>query len=365
MKIALVHEFLNQLGGAERVLQNFLEIWPDATLHSLIYDQQKTKGIFDAYHRRMSFIDKLPLAHSHHRWLLPFMPWSVERFKFQDFDVVISDSSSFSKGVNTKGKLHICYCHTPTRFLWTEYASYLEVQKVPRLVKLIAHPVLRMVRNWDYRAAQKPDFFIANSINVQNRIKKFYNRDSVVIPPPVDTAMFYPQGEKQDYFFSASRLEPYKKIDLVVRAFNDSGLKLKVAGTGTMLEDLKKFAKPNIEFLGKISDDELRHNYSESRAFIFPAEEDAGIMVLEAQACGTPVIAYRAGGALETVKEGVTGEFFDQQTSDSLKQVIGKFNTAKYNSDQIRENALKYDKKIFQKKIVDFVESKYLEFNRS
>lgn len=365
MKIALVHEFLNQLGGAERVLRNFLDIWPEAKLHALIYDEKKIGNNFANYSKRLSFINYLPLARNYHRWLLPLMPFAIERFKFQDFDVVISDSSSFSKGVNTKGKLHICYCHTPTRFLWTEYAPYLEMQKASRLVKLIARQVLRMVRDWDYRAAQKPDFFIANSINVQNRIKKFYNRDSVVIPPPVDTAMFYPKGEKQDYFFTASRLEPYKKIDLVVKAFNDSGLKLKVAGTGTMFLDLKKIAKPNIEFLGKISDEELRNRYSEAQAFVFPAEEDAGIMVLEAQACGTPVIAYRAGGVLETVNEGVTGQFFDTQSADAIREAVKHFDTTLYHSDAIRQHALQFDKKIFQEKIRKFVQEKYAKFQHT
>ncbi|MBI2356403.1 MAG: glycosyltransferase [Candidatus Doudnabacteria bacterium] len=364
MKIALVHEFLNQLGGAERVLQNLLEIWPDATLHLLIYDKQKTLGIFEAYKKRLSFLDRLPFAHSHHRWLLPLMPWAVEQFKFEEFDAVISDSSSFAKGVETGGRLHICYCHTPTRFLWTEPQDYLASQPYPGFVKAIAGFILPFIRRWDYKAASHPHFFIANSVNVQNRIRKYYNRDSVVIQPPVDTELFHPHGEKENYFFVASRLEPYKKIELVVRAFNDLGLPLKVAGSGTTSVRLRAIARSNIEFLGRVSDEELRQRYSEALAFIFPAEEDAGIMPLEAQACGTPVIAYRAGGALETVREGVTGEFFDRQTPEALKTVLKDFDPKKYNPQVIRQHALQFDKKIFQQKIKSFVEEKFKKYAR-
>ncbi|MBI2607562.1 MAG: glycosyltransferase [Candidatus Doudnabacteria bacterium] len=362
MKIALVHEFLNQLGGAERVLQNFLAIWPEATVHCLIYDQHKTGGIFEAYKKRLSFVNTLPLAHSHHRWLLPFMPLGIEAFNLEEFDLIISDSSSFAKGVRTKNQLHICYCHTPTRFLWTDFDSYLKAQNIPLVVKLFARPVLNLIKKWDYQAGQRPHYFIANSVNVQQRIKKFYNRDSVVIPPPVDTEVFHPEGKKENYFFVASRLEPYKKIELVVQAFNELGLPLKVAGGGTTSEKLRAMARSNIEFLGRVSDEELRRRYSEAQAFIFPAEEDAGIMVLEAQACGTPVIAYKAGGALETVVEGETGEFFEHQTAESLKAIVKKFDAKKYNSVSVRDNALRFDKKIFQQRIINFVEQKYSDF---
>lgn len=359
MRIALVHEFLNQLGGAERVLQNFLEIWPDATVHLLIYDKRKTFGLFEAYNKILSFLNNLPLAHSHHRWLLPLMPYAVSRFDFRDYDVVLSDSSSFAKGVKTKNKLHVCYCHTPTRFLWTESASYISSQPYPFFVKFFAKLILPLIKAWDYRAARRPDYFIANSENVRRRIKKYYGRESVVMPPPVDTELFHPENHKENYFFVASRLEPYKKIELVIRAFNELGWPLKVAGSGTTSERLRAIARSNIEFLGRVSDEELRRRYSEAQAFIFPAEEDAGIMPLEAQACGTPVIAFRAGGALETIIEGVTGEFFDQQTPESLIAVLKSFNLAKYNAQVIRENAVKFDKKAFQKKIKDFMEEKY------
>jgi glycosyltransferase involved in cell wall biosynthesis len=304
------------------------------------------------------------LARKRHRWLLPLMPRAIESFNFQDYDLVISDSSSFAKGIKTN-KPHICYCHTPTRFLWTESEKYVDSQNGSWLTKKIAKMLLPFLRKWDLQASKKPNYFIANSVNVQNRIKKYYNRESEVIYPPVDTDFFSAEGghaQKKDYFFTASRLEPYKKIDLVIETFNKLGWPLKVAGTGTQAERLKSIAQSNIEFLGRISDEELRKYYSEAKAYLFPAEEDAGIMPLEAQSCGTPVIAYRAGGSLETIVEGETGEFFDKQTVESLEIVLKNFDSSKYNPQKIRSNALKFDKKIFQKKIKNFIEEKFQNF---
>jgi glycosyltransferase involved in cell wall biosynthesis len=283
----------------------------------------------------------------------------MSSFDLSEYDVVLSDASSFAKGIKPGNFLHICYCHTPTRFLWTEEEAYLQSTKYPFYVKWLARPVLGWLKRWDYRAAQWPYLYIANSVNVKNRIQKYYDRDSMVIPPPVDTEFFAPQGERRDYFFAASRLEPYKKIDLIIRAFNELGWPLKVAGTGTDLEYLKKIAEPNIEFVGRVDDHQLRQMYSECRAFVFAAEEDAGIMVLEAQACGAPVIAYGAGGSLETVVPGKTGEFFVPQTQSALFQVLQRFDSTKYSPQSIREHALQFDKQIFKTRIKQFVEDKY------
>lgn len=362
MKIALVHEFLTQLGGAERVLENFLEIWPDATLHVLVSDPKKTGATFGAFKTKTSFVNSMPFVHKHHKLYLALMPWAVSSFNFKDYDLVISDSSSFAKGAKGRGKLHICYCHTPTRFLWTE-EDYLKSQPYPSLLKALAKPVLKWLKSWDYKAGQRPNFFIANSVNVQNRIQKFYGRDSIVIHPPVDIETFHKEGETKDYFLAASRLEPYKKIGLIVEAFNELGLPLKVAGSGTELENLKKIAKPNIEFLGRVSDEDLRRLYSGAKAYVFPAEEDAGIMMLEAQACGTPVLAYKAGGALELIQDRVTGILFGHQTKDSIKHAVGEFLKMSFDSNAIRNHALQFDKKIFQKKIKDFVEDKFRNYS--
>lgn len=360
MKIALVHEFLNQLGGAERVLNNFLEIWPEAVVHVILYDKEKTNGQFEKYQKKISWLNELPGIKKHPRLFLALMPKAIESFRFDDFDLVLSDSSSFAKGAKAAGKAHICYCHTPTRFLWS-MPEYIDNQQYPQILKTIGKQYLKRLKKWDFEAAQRPDFFIANSRNTQIQIRKFYNRDSIVIPPPVDADFFHPVSQKNDYFFTASRLEPYKKVELVIEAFNQLGLPLKVAGSGTHSENLKKMAKPNVEFLGRVSDEQLRILYSEAQAFIFPAEEDAGIMILEAQACGTPVIAYGKGGALETVIEGETGLFFKEQNVESVKSSIEHYDTSMYRSEILREHALRFDKKIFQKKIKEFVEEKYAQ----
>lgn len=358
MKIALVHEFLTQFGGAERVLQNFLEIWPDADLHVLIHNPDKVGHAFDNHKIKTSYLNKFPGAQKDHKWYLGLMPGAVQSFDLRGYDVVISDSSSFAKGVRRGNYLHICYCHTPTRFLWTESKEYLKSTKYPFFIKWIAKPVLRMIKEWDFRAAQRPQYIIANSRNVQERIKKYYKRDSEVIPPPVDTEFFQPQGVKKDYFFVASRLEPYKHVDIVIDAFNQLGLPLKVAGTGTELERLKAMAKSNIEFLGRVSDEELRKGYAESQAYIFAAEEDAGIMVLEAQSCGTPVIAYGKGGSLETIIPDKTGLFFSEQTAASIIAAVKNFFPAKFDAKEIRDHAINFDKKTFQNRMIHFVEEK-------
>ncbi len=362
MKIALVHEFLNQLGGAERVLQNFLEIWPDATIHTILYNKDKTHGVFEKYEKKISLLNTFPLAKKYPKFLLPWMPAAIESFDFSSYNVVLSDSSSFAHGANAKDKLHICYCHTPARFLWTESREYIEEQKYFFVFKWIAKLFIPGLKKWDYKTSKRPFYMIANSENVSKRIKKYFNRESIALFPPIDTELFHPVGEKKDYFFTVTRLEPYKKTRLLVEVFNELGLPLKIAGTGSDLEYLKKAAKGNIEFLGRISDEDLRKRYSESLAFIFPAEEDAGMTVVESMSCATPVIAYRAGGALETVKEGVTGEFFDQQTPESLKQAIMTFVSSKYNPTTLREHAKQFDKKIFQEKIKKIVDDKYKEF---
>jgi glycosyltransferase involved in cell wall biosynthesis len=364
MRIALVHEFLTQMGGAERVLENFLNIWPDATLHLIIYNKDRTRGIFEPYKKRLSFLDKWPGAKIDHKLYLAFMPKAIESFRFEDYDVVFSDSSSFAKGAMAANKLHICYCHTPTRFLWTEAEDYLKSQPYSEVLKFFAKPTLKWLRKWDYKAAQRPNFFIANSENVRERIKKYYGRDAEVIYPPVDTEFFQPQSEKKDYFLVASRLEPYKKVELVVEAFNELGWPLKVAGSGTRADKLKAMAKSNVEFVGHVTDEQLRDLYGGAKAFVFPAEEDAGIMLLESQSCGTPVIAYGKGGALELVKDGETGILFGEQSASAIKSALLKFRTENFNAKVVRENALKYDKKIFRDKIRQFVETKVAEVAR-
>jgi glycosyltransferase involved in cell wall biosynthesis len=365
MRIALVHEFITQLGGAERVLQEFFNLYPEAKLYTLIYNGQKTNHLFDFYPRKTSFLQNFPFAKNHHRIFLPLMPAAIESFKFDGYNVVLADASAFAKGVKVpESTMFVCYCHTPTRYLWLESKAYVESLHYPQIIKKIIPSVLAWLRKWDHNASKLPNYYIANSKTVQERIKKIYNRESVVVYPPVDTEFFHPiaGGLKESYYFAASRLEPYKKIELVVEAFNDLGLPLKIAGSGTSSVKLRKMAKPNVEFLGRISDEELRRRYSEAQAFIFPANEDAGIMLVEAMSCGTPVIAYAAGGALETVKDGETGMFFKEQTSSAIKNAVIAFNPGDYNSENIRNHAKQFDKSVFRNKIKSLIDGWYDEF---
>ncbi|MDP3741628.1 MAG: glycosyltransferase [bacterium] len=375
MRVALVHEFLTQMGGAERVLAAFHEIFPEAPIYTLVYDPLKTNGFFDSWDIRTSQLQKLPGLPENYKWYLPLMPKAIESINFEKYDLILSDASAFAKGVITKKPtLHICYCHTSTRYLWQDMDGY--VSSIPRssIVKFAVKAYLKhFLKSWDYKAAQRPDFFVANSRTVHDRIKEHYHRDSEVIYPPVDTGLFTSSppaplpvgeggrrpGEGEDYFFTASRLEPYKKIDLVIEAFNQLDLRLKVAGTGSQFLNLKSQIKnPRIELLGRVSDEQLRNLYSNARAFIFPSLEDAGLMVPEALACGTPVLAYGQGGSAEYIKHGGNGVLFQDQTVQSLLSAVKKLPDYKFDPLKLRQSVRHLDREIFKKKIIKFIEEK-------
>jgi len=349
MKVALVYDRVNKIGGAERVLEALHEIFPDAPLYTAVYNP-KTAPWAEKFNVIPSFLNKFPFAKRSHEiypWLTPL---AFESFDFSEFEVVISVTSEAAKGIITKPKtLHICYCLTPTRYLWSGYEDYFKNE----VFRFFTKPVVSYLRRWDKIAAQRPDVFVAISKNVQQRIKKYYGRDSEVIYPPVDIDKFpisnsqFPIGE---YFLIVSRLVPYKKVDIAIQAFNKLGLPLKVVGTGREMGRLKRMAKKNIEFLGQLTDFQLLSYYQRCQAVVFPQEEDFGLVPLEAQACGKPVIAYRAGGALETVIERKTGEFFDKQTPENLEEIVKKFKPEKYKPEDCRQNTLKFDIKIFKKK---------------
>ncbi len=355
MKIALVHDYLTQLGGGERVLAEFCEMFPEAPIFTLIYDDKRTDGVFKNKKIYTSFLQKIPGSKKYFRGFVWLMPLAVEQFDFFDFDIVISVSHSFGKGIITKPSTkHICYCLTPTRYLW----------HYPGLpFKLISQPILSYLRNWDYQAARRPDYFIACSENVRQRIKKYYNRESEVIYPPVDTGKFYISNEPKDYFLMVGRLVPYKRFDIAIEAFSKMPQeRLMIIGDGPELRKLKiknkKLKNKNIKFLGRVSDEELPKYYANCRALIFPQEEDLGIAPLEAMASGKPVIAYRTGGALETVKEMETGLFFNKQNSKSLIEELIKFKESKFNPEKIRKYAQNFDKEIFKQKIYAELTSK-------
>ncbi|MEK7580415.1 MAG: glycosyltransferase [Patescibacteria group bacterium] len=353
MRVAIVHDFLSQYGGAEKVLEALHEIWPEAPIYTLIYDKKVLNHRYDNWQIRCSPIQNLPLGVKKYRWYMALMPMAIERFNLSEFDLVISNVSAYAKGIITKQKTkHICYCHTPTRYLWSDTYDYIEnLRGIEKIMAKLLLSLLSRLRIWDYVAAQRPDNFIANSHNIAARIKKYYRRDSTVVYPPVETEKFYISPELGDYFLVISRFRPYKRIDLAIEAFNKMKIPLKIIGASEG-SDLLKRANSNIEFLGAVSDEEKAKYLSRCLALIHPQEEDFGITPVEAMAAGRPVIAYRAGGALETVIEGKTGEFFEEQTWQSLADAVIKFDPQKYNPQEIKKHAESFSKENFKKEFV-------------
>ena len=364
-KIALVHDYLVQNGGAEKVLEAFCELFPDAPIYTLVYSEKLMHGSFKGKNIRTSFLQKVPFAIMRHRIFPQFMPFAIEQFDFSDFDIVLSDSSSFAKGIITSPEtLHICYMHTPMRFAWDDCQKYTRDFSFPNFIKKLVPFAMNYVRLWDRVSADRPDKIIANSKFIARRIKKYYKRDSVVINPPVNVGDFKISRERQKYFLAAGRLMAYKRFDIVVEAFNQLGLPLKIISRGPEYARLKKMAKSNIEFLGRVSDEELRRHFSQCQALIFPQEEDFGITAIEAMASGTPLIAYRGGDIPEHVEEGKTGIFFEEQTAASIIGAIKKFDAAHYDSEYIRQSVLKFDKSEFKARIKDYIEKEYGEFKK-
>ena len=365
MKIALVHDYLSQDGGAERVLKAFHEIWPEAPIFVLFYDKKKLPDFFDSDVRE-SFISKLPWGRKKYQWYLPWMPLATERHNLHNFDVVLSSTSAFAKGVLTRpDTLHISYCHTPTRYLWTDTHEYIEDLKYNRLIKSFLPRLIHRLRMWDKMSVDRVDNFVANSGTVRTRIQKYYRRDSDIIYPPVDTHRFSINKEIGDYFLAGGRLVPYKRFDLLVQVFSRlKKMKLKIFGEGPELENLKKMSKGNIEFLGRVSDDEKAKLLSQARAFIHPQVEDLGITPIESMASGRPVIAYPVGGVTETVIPGDTGIFFAEQNWNSLLDAVLHFNHENWDSAKIREHAMRYDVVVFKDKMRKYIEDRYEEFKQ-
>lgn len=356
MKIALAHDYLIQDGGAEKVLDVFQDMWPEAPTFTLFFDPVKMPA-FKGKDIRTSFLEGMPFAREKYQWYLPLMPTAIERLDLREFDVVISSTSAFMKGLIVRDDaLHICYCHTPTRYLWSDTHSYVEELRLPRLVKSLLPPVLTQLRLWDRQSADRVDFFIANSETIRRRIKKYYDRDSIVIHPPVETNRFQISDKPKTHFVTGGRLVAYKRFDLVVEAFNRTGLPLNIFGSGPVESDLRKQARPNITFHGRVSDEKKAELYANAKAFIHPQEEDFGITPVESMAAGTPVIAYRRGGATETVKEGVTGEFFDEQSWEELADHAIRFDQSKYDPARIREHAAQFSRGRFIRELKAFVE---------
>lgn len=385
MKIAIVHDFLTYWGGAEQVLLSLHRLWPEAPIYTLIYDEEFTKKYFPSAKIKGSFLQKFPnFLRRRKKYLLPLLAVAPETFDLEDFDLVISSSSSFAKGVVVKPKtIHICYCHTPTRFLWDWRWEYLRENNIGGVKKIFAIPILHYLRMWDKSVADRIDYFIANSAATKKRIEKFYRRDSRVIYPPADTNKFKVQSspkeplhdpagrakfkvKERDYFLIVSRLSPYKKIDAAIEAFNKLDWPLVIVGEGSHEEYLRRIAGKNIKFAGFVEDEKLAGYYQSAKALIFPGEDDFGITAIEAMASGAPVIALRRGGARETVIEGVTGEFFDYPVAPLVADAVMRFMSkeSEYSAEAMRAQAAKFSRQIFEKNMKEYVE-KILEMQKN
>jgi glycosyltransferase involved in cell wall biosynthesis len=349
--VVLVHDSITQLGGAERVVSVFHEMFPESSFYTLVFDQKYEKDFYE-WDIHTTFLQSFYKLVPGFKWLLPFLPLAIRAIKFpKETKIILSSSSLFLKALRKpKSVVHVQYCHTPPRFLWTD-REYIK-QEVPWYLRFLVYPVLWLMRAWDRRASDTVDVYIANSVEVQKRIKKFYGRDSVVVYPPVNTHFWQVTTQKQGYFLLAGRLQAHKGNELIIEIFNELGLSLHVVGTGRQADYLRSIAKPNIIFLGRISDEGLRDEYSGAIGYIYPQMEDAGLMPVEAAACGTATLGLGAGGSLETIVPGVTGEHFSKQDKEEIKQKILEWNYRKYSLEGLREHALKFSKEEFKKKIL-------------
>ncbi|WP_264535686.1 glycosyltransferase [Flavobacterium sp. N1736] len=366
MKKALINDWYYVNGGAEKVIHSLNSIWDDFDHFALIdfLNNDDRNFILNGKKARTSFIQKLPTANQNHRKFLQLFPLAIEQFDLSNYDLIISSSSAVAKGVRTKkNQLHICYCHSPMRYVWDLQEQYLQDAGLNKGLKgWYAKYVLNKIKKWDLANSQNVDFFIANSNYVAQRIKRIYNRESTVIYPPVDVDFFELEENKENYYFTSSRLVSYKKVQLIVETFNElPHLKLIVGGDGPEFQKLKKIAKSNIEFVGFVNYEKLRKLMQKAKAFVFAAEEDFGIIPVEAQACGTPVIAFAKGGALETVVENQTGVFFEEQSIQKLKNAIRAFEKIEFDPKKIREHAIRFSKQRFENEMKTFVESKFKE----
>jgi glycosyltransferase involved in cell wall biosynthesis len=361
MKTALVHDWLNQIGGAEDVLESLVARYPAAPVHTSLYWRDKMPAHWQQWDIRTSFIDRLPLVHKRQQLYFPLYPLAFEQFDFSDYDLVISNKSGFCHGIITGPEtLHICYCLTPTRYVW-RYQQYAEQEGIGRLPRLIMPPFLKGLRQWDRLAADRVDHFIAISQTIRQRIAKHYRRDSTIIYPPVDTGRFTPATRVEDYYLIVGRLVPYRRIDILIEAFNKMGRPLLIAGSGRDRERLESLAGPTVQFLGRVPDEELPDLMARCRAFMWPGEEDFGISPIQAMAAGRPVIAYASGGALETVIPGKTGFLFAEQSAPSIVEAVEQFDPDSLDTAQIAAFAARFDTAVFESKLQQFVERKMEE----
>jgi len=364
MKIALIHDYLTQLGGAEKVLKCLAELYPEAPIYTLIYDKKAMGDEFASRDIRFSFLNSWIFPKRFYRYFSWLMPLATEQFNLSGYDLVISSSAGYAKGVIIHpSTLHICYLHSPIRYAWDPSFSENGGFNILKRIKIFSDILIHYIRIWDRQASSRVDYFIANSNFIAQKIKKYYQRDAKVIYPPVDTNFFNQNAKLNNdkYFLVVSRFLPYKKIDLVIEAFKKNGLNLKIVGDGPQKKYLKKISRgfKNIYFEGGVDKEMLRELYQNAQALIFSQVEDFGIVAAESIACGTPVLAYKKGGALEIVEENVSGIFFNEQTPESINECVEKFSHIIFDKEKIRKSALKFSEDNFLKNIKNFVEKTY------
>lgn len=364
MKTALVHDWLSGVGGGEKVLESIYSEYP-GKIHTLIHDAKKMeRTFFEGMDINTSFLQAIPFSSKLYRNFLPLFPFAIEQFDLSEYDLILSSSHAVAKGVlRGANQLHICYCHSPMRYAWDLYSSHMK--EVRGLKRLAAKMTLHSLRQWDVVSANRVDHFIANSRHIAMRIKKIYGRESTVIYPPVDVSSFYSKDKKEDYYITYSRLVPYKKVDLIVEAFSKMpGKRLLVIGDGPEMPRLKKMAAKNIELLGFQDDTELRKLLAGAKGFIFAAEEDFGIVLVEALASGVPVIAFGKGASREIVEEGQTGLFFAEQSISSLVDAVKSFELMRSQLDPEAcvKSAQRFSSERFSREFKAFVEEKKRDF---
>ncbi|HAU39842.1 MAG: glycosyltransferase [Candidatus Peregrinibacteria bacterium GW2011_GWF2_43_17] len=351
LQVALVHDFLIRLGGAERVLFELSKMYPKAPIYTLLYDEKVCGSVFPKDKVKMSCLKKLPgFMRKRHKYLFPFMPMVVEQFDLSKFDMVISSSNAYAHGIVTNLRTkHLCYCHSPMRYAWDWTHNYLNEQRISEFTKRFVLKRLEKIRMWDKLASDRVDKYLANSQTVKDRISKYYRRDADVVFPPVDVDRFTARNTNENYFLIVSTLTPYKRIDLAISLFNRTGMRLVIIGDGNARSELEKMSGPNIDFLGFKDDDIVKEYMENSRGVIFAGEDDFGIVPVEAMACGKPVLAYGRGGATETVVPGITGEFFYEPTLTGIEDGMARLllNEKNYNYMDIRKHAEKFGKEIF------------------
>jgi glycosyltransferase involved in cell wall biosynthesis len=356
MRVALIHDWLNQIGGAENVLESLVRVFPGAPVFTSMYAPDIMPPEYRTWDIRTTFMQHLPGVTRHHQAYLPLYALAFSSLDLAGYDLILSNKSGFCHGAPCRrGAIHVCYCLTPTRFLW-QYEAYRARENINRGLNLFLKPIVGLLRRWDYAAAQRVHHFIAISSEIQKRIRRSYYRESTIISPPVDITRFRPGPEPPgDYLLAGGRLIPYKRVDLAVRACSQLGMRLVVYGDGRDRPALERLAGPCVTFVGRVPWDELVKLFQGAKAFVFPGSEDFGIAPVEAQAAGRPVIAFSGGGALDTVIPGRTGEFFGEQSLESLAAALASFDPGAYDPAVCRANAEKFSAERFERELKESV----------